>query len=116
MLIHCLINSKPDSNETSEFLSSEFAQSLQFEIDAIFDLYIRIFGTEINQKNFMTNPITEIQTETGKTTLRNGLTVVTEQIDSVRSISVGIWIKTGSRNESEKMAGVTHFLEHMVNL
>jgi len=109
-----LINSKPDSNETSEFLSSEFAQSLQFEIDAIFDLYIRIFGTEINQKNFMTNPITEIQTETGKTTLQNGLTVVTEQIDSVRSISVGIWIKTGSRNESEKMAGVTHFLEHML--
>ncbi|HMB40489.1 MAG TPA: pitrilysin family protein, partial [Balneolaceae bacterium] len=62
----------------------------------------------------MTNPITEIQTETGKTTLQNGLTVVTEQIDSVRSISVGIWIKTGSRNESEKMAGVTHFLEHML--
>jgi len=62
----------------------------------------------------MTNPISEIQTATGKTTLHNGLTVVTEQIDSVRSISVGIWIKTGSRNESEDMAGVTHFLEHML--
>lgn len=62
----------------------------------------------------MTNPITEIQTVTGKSVLTNGLTVVSEKIDSVRSISVGIWIKTGSRNESEKMAGVTHFLEHML--
>lgn len=62
----------------------------------------------------MTNSVTETQTETGKTVLKNDLTVVTEQIDSVRSISVGIWVKTGSRNESEEMAGVTHFLEHML--
>lgn len=62
----------------------------------------------------MINPNTEIQTQTGKTTLDNGLTIVTERIDSVRSISVGIWVKTGSRNESEEMAGVTHFLEHML--
>lgn len=62
----------------------------------------------------MKNPITETQTVTGKTTIDNGLTVVTEYIDSVRSISVGIWIKTGSRNESEDMAGITHFLEHMI--
>ncbi|MEX0780466.1 MAG: pitrilysin family protein [Balneolales bacterium] len=49
-----------------------------------------------------------------KTTLPNGLRVVTEEIDSVRSLSVGIWIKTGSRHESEKQAGITHFLEHML--
>ncbi len=48
-----------------------------------------------------------------KTTLDNGLKVVTEHVDSVKSVAVGIWVKTGSRNESEKQAGVTHFL-HVV--
>ncbi len=49
-----------------------------------------------------------------KTTLDNGLRIVTEHIESVKSISVGIWVKTGSRNETEKQGGVTHFLEHML--
>lgn len=49
-----------------------------------------------------------------KTTLDNGLKVVTEKVDSVKSVSVGIWVKTGSRNESAKQAGITHFLEHML--
>ncbi len=49
-----------------------------------------------------------------KTTLDNGLKVVTEKVDSVKSVSVGIWVKTGSRNETEKQAGITHFLEHML--
>ncbi|MFY0683593.1 MAG: insulinase family protein [Balneola sp.] len=49
-----------------------------------------------------------------KTTLPNGLRIVTERIESVKSISVGIWVKTGSRNETPKQAGVTHFLEHML--
>ena len=49
-----------------------------------------------------------------KTTLDNGMKVVTEKVDSVKSVSVGIWVKTGSRNESEKQAGITHFLEHML--
>lgn len=56
-----------------------------------------------------------IETESvQKTTLPNGLRIVTESITSVKSISVGIWVKTGSRNETEKQAGVTHFLEHML--
>ncbi|MGK7370420.1 MAG: M16 family metallopeptidase [Candidatus Halalkalibacterium sp. M3_1C_030] len=49
-----------------------------------------------------------------KTTLDNGLKVVTEKVESVKSVSVGIWVKTGSRNESAKQAGITHFLEHML--
>ncbi|HEX6982171.1 MAG TPA: pitrilysin family protein [Balneolaceae bacterium] len=49
-----------------------------------------------------------------KTELDNGLTIVTEHVESVKSVSVGIWAKTGSRNETEKQAGVTHFLEHML--
>lgn len=49
-----------------------------------------------------------------KTTLPSGLRILTETIDSVRSIAVGIWVKTGSRHERDEMAGITHFLEHML--
>ena len=49
-----------------------------------------------------------------KSTLSNGLRIVTEHIDSVKSVSVGIWVKTGGRNETEKQSGITHFLEHML--
>ncbi len=49
-----------------------------------------------------------------KTTLQNGLTIVSENIDSVKSITIGIWVKTGSRHEPEEQAGITHFLEHML--
>ncbi len=49
-----------------------------------------------------------------KSTLSNGLAVITETIPSVRSIAVGIWVKTGSRYESEPESGITHFIEHML--
>lgn len=49
-----------------------------------------------------------------KSTLSNGLRIVTEHIESVKSVSVGIWVKTGGRNETAKQAGITHFLEHML--
>ncbi len=49
-----------------------------------------------------------------KTVLSNGLRVVTESIPSVRSISVGIWVHTGSRDEASDEAGISHFIEHMV--
>ncbi len=49
-----------------------------------------------------------------KTVLPNGLRIVTESIRTVRSLSVGIWVKTGSRHEKDPEAGITHFLEHML--
>ena len=49
-----------------------------------------------------------------KTTLNSGIRVVTEKVDTVKSVTVGIWVKTGSRNETDRQAGVTHFLEHML--
>lgn len=52
--------------------------------------------------------------EFGKTTLPNGVRVVTETIPSVRSISVGVWINTGSRDERDEEGGMSHFIEHMV--
>ncbi len=49
-----------------------------------------------------------------KTTLPNGLRIITESIPSVRSISVGVWVFTGSRDEAKELAGISHFIEHMV--
>lgn len=49
-----------------------------------------------------------------KTTLPSGLRILTEHVPGVKSVSVGIWVKTGSRNETEEEAGITHFLEHML--
>ncbi len=48
-----------------------------------------------------------------KHTCKNGLRIVLEPVPTVRSITIGIWVLTGSRNESEKMNGISHFLEHM---
>ncbi|HLI30153.1 MAG TPA: pitrilysin family protein [Terriglobia bacterium] len=52
--------------------------------------------------------------EVRKEILSNGLTIVTEPMPVVRSVSIGIWIRTGSRHERESENGITHFLEHMV--
>ncbi|NOY88098.1 MAG: insulinase family protein [FCB group bacterium] len=49
-----------------------------------------------------------------KTVLKNGLRVVTEKIPSVHSISIGIWVDVGSRNEDIAENGVTHLIEHML--
>src|SRR5580692_6632892 len=46
--------------------------------------------------------------------LPNGVRVVTEQMAHVRSVTVGIWIGTGSREETIEESGLTHFIEHMV--
>lgn len=49
-----------------------------------------------------------------KYTLSNGLRVVVEYIPTVRSVSFGIWVKTGSRNETKDNNGISHFIEHML--
>src|SRR3954471_10893678 len=43
-----------------------------------------------------------------------GVRVVTEAVASVRSIALGFWIRTGSRDEDPKHAGISHFLEHLL--
>ena len=48
------------------------------------------------------------------TTLDSGVRVVTEAMPSVRSVSVGFWIGTGSRTEAEDHAGLSHLLEHLL--
>jgi len=46
-------------------------------------------------------------------TLKNGLRVVTEKIEHLSSISVGVMVQNGSRNESLEVNGISHFIEHM---
>jgi len=48
------------------------------------------------------------------TTLPNGLRVITETMPSVRSVAVGAWVDTGSRDEAPPEAGCSHFLEHLL--
>ena len=48
------------------------------------------------------------------TTLPNGIKVITEAMPHVRSVSVGIWIASGSRRETAEENGVSHFIEHML--
>ena len=48
------------------------------------------------------------------TTLANGLRVITERMPHVRSVSLGVWIRTGSRRETAPESGISHFIEHMV--
>ncbi|HWJ42968.1 MAG TPA: pitrilysin family protein [Solirubrobacterales bacterium] len=48
------------------------------------------------------------------TELDSGVRVVTEEVPSVRSVALGLWVRTGSRNETPAQAGVSHFLEHLL--
>jgi len=49
-----------------------------------------------------------------KSILPNGLCVVSERVAHVRSVSIGVWIRVGSRDESPASNGIFHFLEHML--
>jgi predicted Zn-dependent peptidase len=49
-----------------------------------------------------------------KEVLPNGLVVITEPMEHVHSVSVGIWLRSGSRREPLELNGISHFMEHMV--
>ena len=46
--------------------------------------------------------------------LPNGLTIITERMQHIRSASIGVWLQTGSRDEDAEWNGISHFIEHMV--
>lgn len=56
------------------------------------------------------SPVRDIE----MTTLANGVRVITEAMQHVRSVSVGIWVGAGSRRETPEQNGITHFIEHML--
>ena len=47
-------------------------------------------------------------------TLSNGIRVVAEKIDYLKSVSIGVWVGNGSRYEGKKVNGISHFIEHML--
>jgi predicted Zn-dependent peptidase len=49
-----------------------------------------------------------------KTVLKNGVRIISEPIDHLRSVSLGIWVNTGSRDEIRSENGISHFIEHMI--
>jgi predicted Zn-dependent peptidase len=49
-----------------------------------------------------------------RTVLSSGLRVLTEAIPAMRSVSFGVWVAVGSRDESAELSGVSHFLEHLL--
>ncbi|GAB4257414.1 M16 family metallopeptidase [Thermincola ferriacetica] len=49
-----------------------------------------------------------------KEQLPNGIRVVTEEIPHVRSVSIGLWVGVGSRDETDENSGIAHFIEHMM--
>lgn len=49
-----------------------------------------------------------------KETLPNGVRIITEEIPHVRSVSIGLWVGAGSRDERPEINGMAHFIEHMM--
>jgi len=49
-----------------------------------------------------------------KTVLKNGIRVVSKKMAHARSVSMGVWVNVGARDESEKENGLSHFIEHMI--
>lgn len=49
-----------------------------------------------------------------KTTLKNGLQIITQNRPETETVSLGIWVKTGSAYEKQEVNGISHFIEHMV--
>ncbi|HYP06595.1 MAG TPA: pitrilysin family protein [Bryobacteraceae bacterium] len=52
--------------------------------------------------------------DVSRTSLPNGIRVITETVPHVRSVSIGVWIGTGARRETPKTNGISHFIEHML--
>lgn len=48
-----------------------------------------------------------------KTVLDNGIRILSEEMPSARSVSLGIWVENGSRHESRHQSGISHFVEHL---
>src|ERR1700690_2764808 len=48
------------------------------------------------------------------TTMKNGVRVIRKEMPHVLSVSMGVWIKTGSRRETSEENGISHFIEHML--
>ena len=54
------------------------------------------------------------QDSVSKTTLDNGVRILTKSMPFVRSVSMGVWVNVGARDESASENGLSHMIEHMI--
>jgi predicted Zn-dependent peptidase len=50
-----------------------------------------------------------------KKVLENGIRILLEQLPYAKTASVGIWVKNGAVDEEKELAGISHFIEHMLS-
>lgn len=67
-----------------------------------------------NSHNAFADALVRNGTTYRKTTISGGLRIVTEEVPSVHSMAIGVWIDTGSRDEAPDLNGISHFIEHAV--
>ncbi len=67
-----------------------------------------------NTQGFVNSSWGDTELRYRKTVLDNGIRVITEQIPYLRSVSIGIWVATGSRDEHPRENGISHFIEHLL--
>ena len=60
------------------------------------------------------SPSSPMSADVMKTVLPNGLTVISQALPDRRTLSLGAWLRTGSRDEPRERLGITHFIEHMM--
>jgi predicted Zn-dependent peptidase len=68
----------------------------------------------LTENTTLTTASTPALRDIRRTTLPNGLLVLTERMPYVRSVAMGVWVDCGSRDETPETNGISHFIEHMV--
>jgi predicted Zn-dependent peptidase len=56
----------------------------------------------------------DVDAPVAKTTLKNGIRILTKNMPYTRSVSMGVWVNVGARDESASESGLSHFIEHMI--
>ena len=71
--------------------------------------------TQAKTRSVRTSQIRRLPLEKSRrSVLKNGMVLLTEHAKHFQTLAIGFWVRTGSRHESPKMAGMAHFLEHMM--
>lgn len=55
-----------------------------------------------------------MESDCGKLVLDNGIRIVTKRVPSARSVSMGVWVDVGARDETDEESGICHLIEHMI--
>jgi predicted Zn-dependent peptidase len=71
-------------------------------------------STPSKVSNPVSNSDEQVERNLRRTVLSNGLVVLTERMEHLRSVAMGVWVKSGSRYEAPEINGISHFVEHML--